>query len=291
MTYFSERVLGATPRTVEEITPAAWRGLVAAIEARIRNGSFGRSFPEECPDGRGVTGTDRSLMGEAVQGQFPDLAWPLNTDVRTGGFQTLDLIEFCHENLAFPIPRGFHDFFGHHHLSFDVEQGRSEFREEVNKIFARNSMAFNLEGNGQVIRLGEPVLGEALSASVFATGDSKLDELLETARTKFRSFEPNLRQEALEKLWDAWERLKTIEPGKDKKESVGRILDKASAEPKLRTLLEEEARTLTDIGNNFMIRHTETGKTPITSSRHVDYLFHRMFGIIRLLLLCSGRGG
>ena len=33
-----------------------------------------------------------------------------------------------------------------------------------------------------------------------------------------------------------------------------------------------------------MIRHTEVGKTPINSSAHVDYLFHRMFALIYLLL-------
>jgi hypothetical protein len=32
---------------------------------------------------------------------------------------------------------------------------------------------------------------------------------------------------------------------------------------------------LTEIGNRFMVRHTETDKIPITESAHVDYLFHR----------------
>jgi hypothetical protein len=35
----------------------------------------------------------------------------------------------------------------------------------------------------------------------------------------------------------------------------------------------------------------ETTKTPINESEHVDYLFHRMFAIVRLLLSKSGRGG
>ena len=48
---------------------------------------------------------------------------------------------------------------------------------------------------------------------------------------------------------------------------------------------------LTDIGNNFMIRHTEVGKKPITSSQDVDYLFQRMFAVVRLLLKGTGRGG
>lgn len=61
-----------------------------------------------------------------------------------------------------------------------------------------------------------PGLQEALASTIFTTGDQDLDRLLETAREKFlnRAFE--IRKEGLEKLWDAWERLKTIEPGADK---------------------------------------------------------------------------
>ena len=92
----------------------------------------------------------------------------------------------------------------------------------------------------------------------------------------------------MEKLWDAWERLKSLSDPKDKKRSVELLLDRASAEPTLRGRIELEARQLTDIGNNFMIRHTEVTKPPITESIHVDYLFHRLFSFIRMLLQANG---
>ena len=92
-------------------------------------------------------------------------------------------------------------------------------------------------------------------------------------------------------MWDAWERLKTIEPGKDKKAQATALLARGSKEPNFLARLDKEAMELTEIGNKFMIRHTETDKTPITESAHVDYLFHRMFSLIRLLLKASGRGG
>ena len=38
---------------------------------------------------------------------------------------------------------------------------------------------------------------------------------------------PKVSKEALEKLWDAWERLKTLEAG-DKKSSIKTLLDKAA---------------------------------------------------------------
>jgi hypothetical protein len=113
--------------------------------------------------------------------------------------------------------------------------------------------------------------------------------MLEAARQKILNRSIDVRRESLEKLCDAWERLKTLEPGRDKRESAGRLLDKAAAESTLRARLEDEAIALTNIGNTFMIRHTETDRIPITDSAHIDYLFHRMFSMVRLLLKTSGR--
>ena len=85
--------------------------------------------------------------------------------------------------------------------------------------------------------------------------------------------------------------MKTLEPGKDKKASTRALLDRVTTEPTFRDRLEQEANQLTDIGNKFMIRHTEKDKVPICESAQVDYLFHRMFSLIHLLLRASRRGG
>lgn len=169
--------------------------------------------------------------------------------------------------------------------------GRAEFREEVNAVFSQNGLAFDLEENGQIVRLAPVVLRQALGVAVFTTGDAELDRLLEEARSKFLSPDPRLRQEALERIWDAFERLKTIEPGADKKASVEALLGRAIAEPNLREKVNDDMTDLTWIGNRFMIRHTETDKIPVAESDHVDYLFHRMFAVIRLLLRATNRGG
>lgn len=145
-------------------------------------------------------------------------------------------------------------------------------------------LSMSCKKNGQIIRLAPPVLREALQSTTFSTGDSELDAMLEVARKKFLDPDIEVRRESLEKLWDAWERLKTILPGKDKKVSIGKLLEKASPESKFREVLEKEARELTDIGNTFKIRHSETKQIPVEYSEHVDYLFHRLFAIIQLLL-------
>src|SRR6266508_4214247 len=48
--YFSDRERGMRPRVAEEVTTAAWGGIVVAIQTRIRDGSFGRHFPDVCDD-------------------------------------------------------------------------------------------------------------------------------------------------------------------------------------------------------------------------------------------------
>jgi hypothetical protein len=289
MGFFTDRNFGPRPRTATEIDQAVRGGIIGLLRKRANDGSFGLEYPEQCPDGRGPTGTDIQALRDALAAHrlfnFVDHAPPPST------FEVLDLIEFGYAKIAEPRRRDFHDFFGHYHLDFAQAEGRAAFCVEINRIFERNSVAFELGDSGQVERIAPETLREALAEAVFRTGDSILDELLERARTRFLSRDPAVRKDSLETLWDAWERLKSLEGGSDKSESTARILDRASGEPHFRQVLEAEARTLTGIGNNFLIRHTEVNKTPIADAEHVDFLFHRLFALIRLLLKKTNRGG
>jgi len=290
MPYFTDRNQGPIARTETEIPEPVRRGIVSLIISRATDGSFGLAFPYQCPDGEGVAGADTNnlrdvLAAHRLYDPFENRSAPPST------FELLDLIEFSYDKIAKPIQGRYHPFYRHHHLSFDQAEGRAAFRSEIDTIFARNGIAFDLQETGEIERLAPPVLAEALAEASFHTGDTILDQLLEKAKTKFLNRDPVVRRESLEALWDAFERLKTIEPGRDKRESMGTLLAKASAQPELKALLEREAQTLTDIGNSFMIRHTEINKTPIVDDEHVDYLFHRLFAEIRVLLKKSGRGG
>lgn len=185
---------------------------------------------------------------------------------------------------AEPIPNSFHKFYGHNHLRFDRRAGQSDFRERINRIFARNQLVYELQENGEVRRLAPPVLREEVATPLVRTGERELDSMIESARIKYLDRDPQVRREALEKLWDAWERLKTIEPGHDKKASARAILDKAASESNFRQLLEDEAIILTQIGNKFQIRHSEASQVALQNDEHVDYLFHRLFAMIYLLV-------
>jgi hypothetical protein len=89
-------------------------------------------------------------------------------------------------------------------------------------------------------------------------------------------------------LWDCWERLKSLEDPQNKKQSVTALLDKAADDPLFRKMLDDEARALTDIGNSFHIRHSEVTQSTVMDSSHIDYLFHRLFSMIQLLLKKRG---
>ena len=102
-------------------------------------------------------------------------------------------------------------------------------------------------------------------------------------RAKFLSPHLRIRKEALERAWDAWERLKTVKDA-DKKQGTRALLDVCSSEPKMREILEAEARLLTDFGNRFHIRHSETNQSSITDEAHVDYAFPRNFAMLLLVL-------
>lgn len=148
-----------------------------------------------------------------------------------------------------------------------------------------------MDETGRITRLAPVILHEALAAAIFNTGDGPLDELLETARRRFLDRDPSVRHDALEKLWDAWERLKSLENPRDKRDSVKRLLDRTANEQNYRDLLEDEAAILTQIGNTYMIRHSEVDKIPISTDAQLDYLFHRLFATIRLILHSTNRVG
>ena len=135
------------------------------------------------------------------------------------------------------------------------------------------------------------MLREELVAVEFNSGDAELDQMLENARRKFLDPDPGVRREALEKLWDAWERLKTLGIGSNKKVQTGDILDRAAgaSSGKFRKVLENEAKELTWIGNNLQIRHSEVTQEGLAAASHVDYLFHRLMAFV-LLILQSAEG-
>ena len=302
MTYFSEREIGESPRESEEIGSSVWRGLLTVIRSRAVDGSFGAQYPDICEDGTFVCGANMGMFEDALRAEIPSLTvFPEQSYPRYRGSilellqmpdtqpptpEMLDLIEFCWKSVGKPTKISDHSFFRHHHLAFDEEAGKDEFRNQVETIFRRNSIAYVLTEEGRIERLVPPVFQNTLVQSEATTGDVELNRLLSTAQRKFLNPHQEIRREALEALWDAWERLKTLGGQGDKKAGAKAMLDvtAGTSSPKFREALEREARELTSIGNSLRIRHSETNQEMLAKSEHVDYLFYRLFSLIQLIL-------
>lgn len=96
-------------------------------------------------------------------------------------------------------------------------------------------------------------------------------------------YDANNMQIAIEKLWDAFERLKTYycSPTIDKKKSVNRIVkDMGNNQQTFMKLFDREFHELTSLGNDFRIRHHETTKVDIEDKRHFEYFYKRCLTLI-----------
>lgn len=297
-TYFTDREGLSHTATTDEISEIAWAGIRASIERRVNQNYFASSYPETCSDNStNIIGTNENAMRDAIRAEIQELpTWPWRQSPATiepppTTPAILDMLDFCSRHAAAPEPCGHHKFYDHQHLRFDVARGQHEFREEINLIFRRNGIAYRLNGEHQVQRLTERVFREVLEDLPFHTGEAELDRMLRTAQTKFLHRKAEVHPEALEALWNAWERLKTLSPGRDKRAQAAALLNDAAgpSAPKYLLLLQNEARELTRIGNAMQIRHSETDQERLGPAEHLDYVFYRMWAFLSMILRRTGR--
>ena len=296
MAYFTEREGDVPPQTDDHISTEFIEATRGWLEGLCERGWLARGFPRRCSDPpQQIIGTNRNAFwGEALTSlrfDSPDPDYLLGDSLP---LRVLNLLEFVHRHVAYPMNADWHAHFSHHHLDFDGPRGKAEFLAEVNDLFSRFGLAYRLEqdteGRGHVGRIVPPTL-ETIIVVGFHTGDTTLDEMLENSVRQFRDPNPTSHRAAVELLWDVFERLKTIEIPQDKQKnaSADQLLTKAANKNEIKALLEAEFAALTGIGNGYTIRHHETYKTSIDTDLDFDWLFLRMFSVIWRVLRATGR--
>lgn len=112
--------------------------------------------------------------------------------------------------------------------------------------------------------------------------DTKINEIIEESKLYMRSDDSSKKQIALEKIWDVFERLKTVyEEEGSKKNKIENLIDKISyGSESNKTMLNNEFLELTRIGNDYQIRHFEKEKHEIPSNEFREYLYFRMLSLI-----------
>lgn len=290
--YFSEKELGKKELIIDKINLTIFNGVITIYQKYHKN--FAKEFPIYCPDKDAtICGVNCVLLEASIKSQIPDLKIPLNIihesdkfdedDIDT--YSVLDFIEYCYSKIHDVTEGDFHSYFGHYHYHFlDSKEEQEEFRLEINRLFERNGIVFYLDSDGEIKRhlpLGLDNLIKGLSIS---TSDTRLNELINLALFNIKNPKEINRFIALEKIWDAFERLKTYFQ-ENKKKSIEQVVRSVgAATDQFDILLDTEFKTLTEIGNKYQIRHFEKDKIQIKSLEHVDYLFYRMLAVIALCI-------
>jgi len=259
-------------------------------------------YPVECPDGRGCCGLHHGKLDTFLKFKIPNL---YRDDVFDGAIATprqqgyngeydefdqfalLDYIEFFAQNLLDISMSTEHNFFGHDDMTFaNTSEIFDDFRIEINNIFEMTGLLYVLTENKTVERIiDNSVLSPKIESTISSTNESELKKLLEEAIFRFRQPRMEEQKVAVEKLWDAFERMKTYYTTLNKKTSAEKIVSEISHQrEEYKELFDLEFKTLTTIGNEFRIRHHETNKIDITEQCHYDYFFNRCLALIAIVV-------
>lgn len=286
--YFSDRELGKKELNSEEIKVSVYNGIIAVYKKFLKNFSF--EFPDTCPDNEMVCGTNIHLLNAAIKAQIPNMDTPVDVkwdeDDEVDKYSLLDFVEFCYSKIVDINESDWHSYFKHYHIFFPgSKDDKEKFRSEVNQIFERNGIVFYLDNDGVVKRKLPTQLDTVLHNLNVKSKDKDLNELVNAAIENIRKPKEFDRRIALEKIWDAFERLKTFyNPSNKKASALTLVKNIAAGTSQFDVLLNTEFKTLTDIGNEYQIRHFEQGKIKLTTMKQVDYLFYRMISLIDLCM-------
>lgn len=265
--YFSDKETGQKDRISEDITISVWNGIVSIFEEFKGKNYFSENFSEKCHDNGRICGFDNKIFESRVKSEIPNIEIPIIIKVEKNTFSfndnesvtnivnkytALDFIEFCFKNISEAIQDDYHDFFKHYHLDFKNSQKlKDEFRIKINQIFERNGIVFDLNENGKINRLISKIF-EPLINKIYKTNDIRLNKLVKLSQEKFILPKIEDRIYALEKIWDAFERMKTYYIEKNKKQSIDELIQLVSnANTNFEVLLSEECKSLINIGNNY----------------------------------------
>lgn len=302
MEYFSDRErINDNKLWTENISSEVWNGIIAVVNSLIIHNYLAKDYPRKCPDGRGIYETDVCAFYKAAKANIPALKKLLSDsnfiDVDElvikrlksddSKYAILDFIEFVYVHINDVENGEYHSFYNHYELNFiDTTCAKGKYIDDINTIFKRNNIAFTLDGNGQIQR----VLDKTLVHLIEETKEPQervIREYLKIAAEKIRSPKIDERKIALDKLWDAYERVKAFDASKkeEKSSSVNSLLDRVSnGNTGFRNLLDKECQELNGIGNTYTIRHSEKYQSTIDTPEHIDYLFFRLYSTMNLLL-------
>lgn len=174
-------------------------------------------------------------------------------------------------------------------LYYLMELADRAFRKEIPEISECLNEAMNFNGtifrNAQIMVDLINIYLENHEVLLYETKEFEIEDcgFNELIIKSFELYKDSEIELATQKLWDAFERIKTYDKQLEKKESAENLVILMSkGNEDYKEILNKEFSNLTSIGNDFRIRHHETFKNDIICKEHYDYLFHRCLALLRL---------
>jgi len=300
----------------EYLTVDNWKAIKSGFDEFLDSNYFAEKFPEK--SWKGITGTDSKKLLIRIQSKVLQVISIKElfqiTKVETGKlvddiygisneeqipetkdmYELVPIMDFIHtiyHLLSKPITnKGNDNRYDNTYFTFNENsklEAQKEFREELNDTFKQQELNFVLQEDGKIIRRDSPLFEKQCSIK-FNKDDSELNKILNSAYTKFKSVDVSEKKIAVEKLWDAFNHIKSYEIPEPKKtkQSIDKLLNNLfQNKPKLKDFVNTEMSALSKLGNNDLnIRHSEVYLELLNDSNHIDYLFYRMSATIHLLL-------
>jgi hypothetical protein len=151
-------------------------------------------------------------------------------------------------------------------IEFNETEGKNEFRTEINNFLINYDEGFELSENGEVRLVGDKDLSNLFNEDVPASGNEDIDQRIDKAIFKFRHHRAS----------------------DDDKEAAIRELDliREFLKKDLEALnLTKDAKYLTDIANNYAIRHLNNlQKCDFNKSIFFTWIFSSYLSLIFLIL-------
>lgn len=136
--------------------------------------------------------------------------WPIRSHINDyEEVELFTMIEFLYEHVSAPTEKYYHSWnsCGWHVTSFNKEEGKKKFVEEINKLFKRYEEGYYLTESGE-IHIVSPAGLESLIEEKIITGDTtNIDNRIQYAISKFLKFEStiNEKKDAVRTLADVLE--------------------------------------------------------------------------------------
>ncbi|MCK4306620.1 hypothetical protein KAW50_00165 [candidate division WOR-3 bacterium] len=271
MTYYSKR----NKSWEDNLSSEFWQGFEAYINEIAAKYFLFENFVDWKKCSTSFNKIKSKMLQEIGVGEWPLFSQPSDDKI-------FDLIQFFFRFVSSPTE--WHQTLkcGDMPTEFDRGKGSLLYTIGINRLFTNFKHPYKLK-KGEIECTRSEILDEKILNLEFKIPDDELSKLINEAMKYFYSRNPGDKKRGLEKIVDAYQRLKTLKDS-DVKKGVERITKEASLLEETQTAFGGDLKDLWEVANNYAIRHFETDQIPLEDKDFIEYLFYGYYNVIRLVL-------